>query len=226
MTAASTTRSTAAGRGGSWRAVPKEVAADRVNQLVFVTVAAAVGFGYSVLLPFDYTQRISFANWHYLDSRYLFFSVVFALTMAWVLTLQVHAMRRIARSAAGSPRPGGPAGALGALVSLLPSFLCCSPVVPTLVSLLGLSATTRLRTTGRIQYFFATQQNWLLLGALALIVASGLWSTRKLARAACLADQSCPLPAEVSAASGSSTDGDTRRPGPLLTIRHREVSER
>jgi hypothetical protein len=195
-----------AGGRRSWLAVTRQVATDRIDQLVFVAVAVAVGFGYSVLLPFDFTQRISFANWHYLDARYLIFTVAFALGMAWVLTLQVHAMRRIARDAAtrAPARHNGPVGALAAVVSLLPSFLCCSPVVPTVVSLFGLSAATRLHTTGRIQYFFATKQDGLLIAALALLVASGLWSTRKLARARCLAEQCGPVQTDTSVASTTS----------------------
>ena len=60
-------------------------------------------------------------------------------------------MRRIARNAsAGRPRRGGPAGVLAAVVSLLPSLPCCSPVVPTLVGLIGLPATAQLQTTGTI----------------------------------------------------------------------------
>jgi hypothetical protein len=195
-----------AGGPQSWLVVTRQVATDRIDQMVFLAIALAVGFGYSVLLPFDFTQRISFANWHYLDARYLVFTVAFALGMAWVLTLQVHAMRRIARDATRAPaRHNGPVGALAAVVSLLPSFLCCSPVVPTVVSLFGLSAATRLHTTGRIQYFFATKQDWLLIGALALLVASGLWSTRKLARARCLAEQCRPVPTDTSVASTTPT---------------------
>ena len=150
------------------------------------------GFGDSILLPFDFTQQISFANWRYLDARYVAFTVAFALAMAWVITLQVHATRRVlvSRRPPTASRSGIPAIA-ATVVSLLPSFLCCSPMVPTLVGVLGLSVTTQLRTTGAIQYFFATQQNPLLLGALALVVGSGLWSTRKLSRAACLTDQCC-----------------------------------
>ncbi len=117
-----------------WRAVIREVAGDRVDRIVFAAVAAVAGFGYSVLLPFDYTQRVSFVNWQYFGPRYAAFTVAFALGLAWVVMLQVHAMRRIARNAtAGRPRRGGPAGVLAAVVSLLPSLLCCSPVVPTLV---------------------------------------------------------------------------------------------
>jgi hypothetical protein len=38
-----------------WLAVTREVAGDRVDRVVFATVAVVAGFGYSVLLPFDYT---------------------------------------------------------------------------------------------------------------------------------------------------------------------------
>src|SRR5260370_4957097 len=93
-----------------WLAVTREVAGDRVSQIVFAAVAAAAGFGYSILLPFDYTQRVSFANWQYFGPRYTAFTVAFALGLAWVVTLQVHAMRRIARgTTAARPRRSGPA---------------------------------------------------------------------------------------------------------------------
>jgi hypothetical protein len=195
-----------------WLAVAREVAGDPVDRIVFGAVAAVAEFGYSVLLPFDYTQRVSFANWRYFGPRYAAFTVAFAVGLAWVVTLQVHAMRRIARNArtaAGRPRRGGLAGVLAAMVSLLPSLLCCSPVVPTLVGLIGLPAATQLRTTGTITYFFATRQDWLLGGALALLAASVLWSVRKLARAPCLAPECCEVPAACGAAAAAAG-----RPGP------------
>jgi len=193
----------AGGRLG-WPTVLGSAARDRVNQVVFVVVLVAVGFGDSILLPFDFTQRISFANWQYFDARYVAFTVAFAFAMAWVITLQVHAMRVVSANArrSSAPRRGGPLGALAAVVSLLPSFLCCSPIVPTLVGVLGLSATTQLRTTGRIEYFFATKQDLLLLGSLALVVGSGLWSMRKLVRASCLSDECCALDDDESVELG------------------------
>lgn len=204
-----------------WRALARELAGDRAARVVFAVVAALAGFAYSVLLPFDYTQRISFANWQYFGPRYAAFTAAFALGLAWVITLQVHAMRRIARTAStGRPRRAGPAGALAAVVSLLPSFLCCSPVVPTLVSLLGLPAATQLRTTGTITWFFATRQDWLLAGALAVLAASGAWSARKVARAACLAQDRCPAPDTGTAAQAA---GQQERPGHAVTAgRHDE----
>lgn len=176
-----------------WRAVIGEVAGDRTDRVVFGVVAAVAGFGYSVLLPFDFTQRVSLANWQYFGPRYGLFTAGFAAGLAWLVTLQVHAVRKIARNTAGQRR-GGLGGALAGVVSLLPSLLCCSPVVPTLVGVLGLPAAARLRTTGTITYFFATRQDWLLGGALALLAAAGLWSVRTLARARCLDDQCCEQP--------------------------------
>jgi hypothetical protein len=177
----------------AWVDLLRRATADRVNQAVFVVALAVVGLGYSILLPFDFTQRISFDNWQYFDARYVAFTVAFAFAMAWVITLQVHATRAVVANARRSSTsgPGGPLRAVAALVSLLPSFLCCSPIVPTLVGLLGLSATTRLRATGSIEHFFATQQDLLLLGSLALVIGSGLWSMRKIVRASCLADHRC-----------------------------------
>jgi hypothetical protein len=117
------------------------------------------------------------------------------------------------------------------VVSLLPSFLCCSPIVPTLVGLLGLSATTRLRTTGTITYFFATKQDLLLLGALALVIGSGLWSMRKLARATCQAQEGCAIgdarraDAEGGAVAKDRTR-DTETPPLASTDAGREASRR
>jgi hypothetical protein len=174
-----------------WSALARDVAADRVDRVVFAASAALAGFVYSILLPFDFTQRISLANWRYLDARYLTFTAVFAVGIAWLVTLQVHAMRRLAPGAPGAAAAGdGPRGLLAAAAALLPSFLCCSPVVPSVVGLLGLSAATQLRAVGAVQFFFAREQDLLLLGASALLIGSAVWSTRQLARARCL-DGAC-----------------------------------
>jgi len=190
----------------AWRSLFIELVHDRLNVAVFVLVAAAVFFGDSILLPFDYTQRISFANWQYFGTRYVLFDIGFALGMAFVITLQVYSTRAIirtsrrARQAASEgalldavavrPRGSGPVGLLAALVSLAPSFLCCSPIVPTLIGLLALSPVAQLHTSSSIEYFFATKQNYLLAGSLVLIAASGLWSMRKISRASCM-DGAC-----------------------------------
>lgn len=190
----------------SWRALPRAVAGDRVARTVFAIAALLIGVGYSLLLPFAYTQRISLANWDYLDARYVAFSAGFALGLAWLIALQVYALRRVAATAAGSSPPAGrtgPLAGLAAVVSVLPSLLCCSPILPTLVGLAGLSATARLTTTGDLQHFFATDENLMLAGALALLILSGAWSMRKVSRATCVDDSCCtPGPSSVQVAAG------------------------
>jgi hypothetical protein len=203
-----------------WRAVAREVAADRAGRLVFAVTTLLVGLGYSLLLPFASTQRISFANWDYLDARYVLFSVAFALGLGWLVTLQVHAARRIASNAAGDQPAGrtGPLGAFAAVISVLPSLLCCSPILPTLIGLIGLSATTRLTTTVQLQHFFATKENLLLAGALGLLLLSGLWSMRKLSRATCLTDECCiPAPFHPSPGRQTQTSLPTRDDSPTAS---------
>lgn len=182
--------------GGPWSGLLRELACDRVDRIVFVAAAIVVGFGYSVMLPFAFTQRVSLANWHYLDARYIVFTVAFALAFAWLMTMQVHATRSVLagrRTAGGVARRGGPVGALAAVVSILPSLLCCSPILPSLVAFVGLSGATSLQ----LQYVFATKETLFLVGTLVLLIAMGLWSTRKLARARCTGGQSCATPGRV-----------------------------
>ena len=71
MTTSTPARSATVGSAPArpWLAVIGEVAGDRVDRIVFAAIAAGAGFGYSVLLPFDYTQRVSFANWQYFGPR-------------------------------------------------------------------------------------------------------------------------------------------------------------
>ncbi|WP_249020977.1 hypothetical protein [Conexibacter sp. S30A1] len=187
----------------AWRTLARDVAADRVARTVFAVAALLIAVGYSLLLPFAYTQRIELANWNYLNARYVVFSVAFAAGLAWLVALQVYAVRRVA--AAGPAQAAGrtgPLAGLAAVASVLPSLLCCSPILPTLVGLLGLSATARLTTTGTLQHFFATDETLVLAGALALLVLSGAWSMRKVSRAACLADGCC-TPESNSSQGGS-----------------------
>jgi hypothetical protein len=162
----------------------------------FAVAAAAVTLLYTILFPFDDTQRFGLANWHYLNAGLLAWSAVLGVAMALVLSVQAYAIRRVAAARVRSGAAGGAAFA----VSLLSSFLCCTPVIPTLLAFVGMSGAGLYTATGSLQHFFATSQTWLLAGSLALLAASGWWGLRKVARAACL--------------SGECGTGDACRPGP------------
>lgn len=175
------------------RSTAREVIGDRLNRVVFAISAALFTLLYTLLLPYAYTQRLSFANWDYLSARYLAFSLAFGVGIGWLVAIQLYATRLLLAGRTveeGSGRSGFVA-MLGGVVAVLPSLLCCSPIVPSLVGVLGLSAVAKVQTTGQIQHFFASEENLLLGSGLALLLLSSLWSLRKVARATCLSGSCC-----------------------------------
>jgi hypothetical protein len=172
---------------GSSVTMLRSLASDRVSRISFAVVAVLVGTGYSVLLPFEFTQRISWRNWHYLDARSVAFSVALGLATAWIVAVQVFATRRVIRV-----RGSGIAGA-GTVLGLLPSLLCCTPIVPTLLSVVGLSGAGLAGTSSRTQAFLAANQDAILIVSLALVLATAIWATRCLLRAACLTSDGCAV---------------------------------
>lgn len=160
------------------------VARNRVNQVVFFATGIVVALLYSLLLPFDFTQRFSFVNWHYLDARLIAWSIVLGLGMATVIVLQVHAMRRIANARTRS----GAVGGLAFVGSVLPSLLCCTPVIPTVLAFVGFSTVSVYGTTGTLQHFFATNQTQFFVGSLLVMTLTAWWSIHRITKATCLTD--------------------------------------
>jgi len=66
----------------------------------------------------------------------------------------------------------------GLLASLLPGSLCCTSVVPSLLALLGLSTSSILGTTGRIQSVFALHENAFIIFSVAAVLVSILLAAR------------------------------------------------
>ncbi|MHB1509318.1 MAG: hypothetical protein ACYCST_09815 [Acidimicrobiales bacterium] len=172
-----------------WTIVLKDVAGGRANRVVFLVAALVVAFAYSVLLPFAYTQRLSLANWHYLDAYLVAWSVVLGLAMGLVVMVQVHAMRRVAAARASN----GAAGGLAFVVSLATSMLCCTPFIATFLAFIGVSGADLYTTTGVLQHFFAVHETEFLSTSLALLAATGWWGLRKIGRAACLSGDGCEV---------------------------------
>lgn len=171
----------------------RSVAADRANVLLFAVLAAAVTAAYTVTLPFAFSQRLSLRNWQFLTPRLLGFAVALGVGMAFLLTVQVHAFRRAAaaRRASGDKALSG----FALVVSLLPTFLCCTPVIPTVLATLGLSAISVYSTTRTLQRFFEIHQSAFIAASLGLLALTAWWSLRRVARADCLTDTGCELPA-------------------------------
>lgn len=168
-------------------AVLAQVLSSRSNQILFVLLVVIIGTLYTILLPFEFTQRFSLANWNYLDPYLAAWSIVLGIGMSLVIVLQIYAMRRI-RSTQTSTLSG-----FAFIGSILPSFLCCTPIIPTLLAFIGLSTVSVYGTTGALQHFFAVNQTAFLSGSALLLAVSGWWSIRSIARADCLNDQCCDV---------------------------------
>lgn len=169
----------------------REVLGSRARVLLLLALGVPITILYSLLLPFEYTQRVGIGNWAYLTPLLGFWSVLLGFGIGFLLLVQIYSMRTLV--AARPAKVGGGA----ALISLLPSFLCCTPLIPTLLAFVGLSGGTLYSTTGGVQHFFATEQTPLLLFSLALILASSGWGLHRLVFAECREESSCGPAAPV-----------------------------
>lgn len=121
------------------KAVLASTARDRTSQAVFASTAVVAFLVYGSVLPSEEANgQLGPANITVLSGPLLTFSMVLALGLATVVTLQVYSVRRAAavRRAAGGR---GALGGAGFLVSLIPS-LCCTPVLPAVLAVFGIGA--------------------------------------------------------------------------------------
>ena len=172
----------------------------------FLVASGVVAFFYTLLLPFDYTQRFELANWDYLNAYLLTWAIVLGLAMGLVLSVQVYAMRRIAAARAAS----GAAGGVAFVASLLPSFLCCTPIVPSVLAFVGVSGVGLYTTTGALQHFFAVHQTEFLAASLVLLAFMCWWGLRKVARSQCFTDAACPADDPAPARGSELREGALR----------------
>ncbi len=122
---------------------------------------------YAFTLPAVYTGGIiGLVSLRYLDAKLLLFAIALSALLSLALTLNVYAFRASLR------RRGGGLGLGAALSSLLPAGLCCTPVVPTLLALLGATTPQIFGLTGRVQGFFATYEPAILGFAIVLLLFS------------------------------------------------------
>lgn len=122
---------------------------------------------YLFLLPGAYTGgRIGLISFGYLNGTLIFFSVALSALASLTLTLNLYSFKLVSSTA------GQGAGFISLISSILPGMLCCSPIVPTFLSLLGASTPTIFGLSGKIQGFFAANLLYFLIAALILL----LWS--------------------------------------------------
>ncbi len=120
---------------------------------------------YAFTLPATYTGgTIGLVSLRYLNLELGLISLALAAALSLALTLNVYAYRAMAdrRSCRVT------AGAM--FSSILPTSICCTPVVPTLLAVLGASTPQIFGIGGQIQGFFATYEMPILMLALAFMI--------------------------------------------------------
>jgi hypothetical protein len=122
---------------------------------------------YLITLPATYTGGvIGLVSARYLNPELVFFSLVLALLLSLVLTLNLYGFRASLR------HQGAGLSATGVLASLAPSSLCCTSLVPSLLAVAGASTPQIFRVTGLIQGTVARYESLFLVVALVLLLVS------------------------------------------------------
>jgi len=125
---------------------------------------------YLFLLPGAYTGgRIGLISLRYLNGPLIFFAVALAAAASLTLTFNVYGFRAASIKRVQGGGAGTGVGLASLLASVLPTMLCCTPLVPTALALLGASTPTIFGMTGKIQGFFATYELHFLTAALLLL---------------------------------------------------------
>ena len=142
---------------------------------------------YVFTLPGAYTGGvIGLISLRYLTAELLFFAIALSALLSLALTLNIYAFR-------ASLRRRGSGLTFGAVIaSLLPAGICCTPLVPTLLAILGASTPQIFGLTGRIQGVFATYEPLFLSFALILLLFSLRLVTRNVLGSCALPERSIP----------------------------------
>lgn len=159
---------------------------DKGAKFVMVLSASLFTFLYLILLPFNYTQRFSFRNLTFLTPYLTIWPVVLGTIFSLSFTLEYLTLKEIIAAKSSSFEFTRPLTQLFSFVLLLlPSLLCCTPIIPTLLAFLSLSRVGLYQTTGLFQHFFATHQREFLAATALFLITSLILSLRKLGNLTC-----------------------------------------
>ena len=163
----------------------------RLLALALFVLASTV---YIFTLPAAYTGGVvGFISLRYLTAELLFFSLALAALLGLAVTLNIYAYRASIRRRSGGLTLGA------ALSSFLPASICCTPLVPSVLAIIGASTPQIFGLTGRIQGFFATYELPILGFALLLLLLSVRLAARNVLG-------SCALPGKTTSGAGPATE--------------------
>jgi len=145
----------------------------RALRIVLASRRAMAGMGgvfvilallYAMILPATYTGGvIGLASLRFLTPGTLVLALVMALLLALIVALGVHGFC----NGSGTKSAGG---VLGAVLGILPSLLCCSPVLPLSIAAVAAFLPAAGSLGAPIQGFIATHEFWIYGVAIVLMV--------------------------------------------------------
>ncbi|TAM98982.1 MAG: hypothetical protein EPN40_05915 [Rhodanobacteraceae bacterium] len=136
--------------------------------IVFVIFALL----YAMILPATYTGgAIGLVSLRFLTPGTLVLALVMAGLLALIVGLAVHGFR----SGSGVKSAGG---VLGAVLGVLPSLLCCSPVLPLSIAAVAAFLPAAGSLGIPIQGFIATHEFW-IYGVAIVLMAWGLYGNAR-----------------------------------------------
>lgn len=123
---------------------------------------------YAIALPAGMLGALSPAALRFLTPWQALASVLLGYGFALVIAMNAAA----ARGNGGLRKGAGALGIGGLVASLLPSSLCCTPVIPLILAALGVSAPMIFRTSGVFQAFFAVNAAAFVAVSIGLVLLS------------------------------------------------------
>ncbi len=134
---------------------------------------------YLFTLPATYTGgRIGLISIKLLTVKLIIFSFIMASLIALIIPFTVYSFKK-----GGKIRKTSATG--GFLGSVLPALLCCSPILPSLVALLGATSPALFGFSSSIQGFVATNETYILLGATFLLLFATVESAKSTKQCLC-----------------------------------------
>ena len=153
------------------RIVMHMVLKDRRHVLLLVLLSAIFTAIYLVLLPSLPNGTINPLFIEFITPMQIIFSLIFGIMIGLMITLNIYA----AKLKIHTPK-GGPVA--GVLIGTLVNALCCTPIIPSILALLGASTPVLFAYSPHIQAFF--EQNYPYFYILSfLIFLAAFHSTAK-----------------------------------------------
>jgi hypothetical protein len=130
----------------------------------FLVLSVAISSLYIVLLPSLPLGTLNFQVVRFITPLQLAFAVVFGILLSLVVTINIYSVKFRVKGTKGIT--------IGSILASAVNGLCCTPVVPSLIAILGASSTVIFEYAPPIQAFFERDYPYFyLLSALLLLLS-------------------------------------------------------